>query len=33
MNKKSKILAKEREMLALTPRVKSIIVGLILSDA
>lgn len=33
MNKKSKILAIEREMLTLTPRVKSIIVGLILSDA
>ena len=33
MNKKSKISAKEREMLTLTPRVKSIIVGLILSDA
>ena len=33
MNTKSQITVKEREMLVLTPRVKSIIIGLIISDA
>jgi len=32
INTKSQITAKERDMLALTPRVRSIIIGLILSD-
>ena len=32
MNNKSKISAMERAMLRLTPRVRSIIIGLILSD-
>lgn len=32
MNTKSIITAKEREMLQLTPRIKSIIIGIILSD-
>lgn len=32
MNTKSQITVKERDMLVLTPRVRSIIIGLILSD-
>jgi hypothetical protein len=33
MNKKSKLNNAERNIIQLTPRVKSIIIGLILSDA